>query len=131
MPVRIMVVEDDLNLALLLQYNLEAAGYDVEHIERGDSAEQRIAECAPDLLFLDWMLPGISGIELCRRIRKHPGTSNLPIIMLTARTDKADRDFAAWVGATHLMTKPFRLSEVLARARDLLTSRRADVQVST
>ena len=117
MPVRIMIVEDDLTLALLLQYNLEAAGYEVEHIERGDAAERRINECMPDLVLLDWMLTGLSGLELCRRLRKNEATRALPIIMVTARTDKADREFAVHVGADDFMTKPFRVGEVLERIK--------------
>ena len=122
MPARIMIVEDDLHIALLLQYNLEAAGYEVEHVERGDWAETRIDENAPDLLLLDWMLPGLSGIELCRRIRKRVTFRGLPIIILTARTDNSDREFAARMGANEVVTKPFAMSEVLARASYLLTT---------
>ena len=120
MPARIMIVEDDIYLALLLQYNLEAAGYEVEHVARGDVAERRIGECAPDLLLIEWRLPGLSGIELCRRIRKRVATSGLPIFMLTGRTERADRELAKRVGANEFMTKPFSVGEVLARARSLL-----------
>lgn len=116
MPSRIMVVEDDLHIALLLQYNLEAAGYVVDHVDNGDDVEGRIAACVPDLVLLDWRLPGISGIELCRRIRRHASADRLPIVMLTARTDKADRDYATRVGANDFLTKPFQVSEVLATA---------------
>ena len=123
MPQRIMIVEDDLNLALLLQYNLEAAGFEVEHVERGDAVERRIGEQVPDLVLLDWMLPGISGIELCRRIRRRSATRVLPIMMLTARTATADREFAARMGADEFVTKPFLVSDVLARARLLLAPR--------
>jgi two-component system, OmpR family, phosphate regulon response regulator PhoB len=122
MPARIMIVEDDYHLALLLQYNLEAAGFEVEHVESGDDAERRIAEKIPDLVLVDWMLPGISGIELCRRIRRQASTRALPIMMLTARTGTDDREFAVNMGATAFMSKPFSLSEVLARARRLLAS---------
>ena len=122
MPTRVMIVEDDLHIALLLQYNLEAAGFDVAHVDRGDAAESSINERVPDLLLLDWVLPGVSGIELCRRIRKQPATSLLPIIMLTARTERADREFATRMGANEFMTKPFAVGEVLARIRSLLAS---------
>jgi two-component system phosphate regulon response regulator PhoB len=125
MPVRIMIVEDDLNLALLLQYNLEAAGYEVEHFERGDTAEQRIGESRPDLVLLDWMLPGLSGIELCRRLRREAATCKLPIIMLTARTDRTDRELAARTGADIFLIKPFSICEVLACARHKLEVCRA------
>lgn len=120
MPARIMIVMDDLNLALLLQYNLEAAGFVVEHIARGDAAQQRIGEHPPDLVMLDWLLPGISGLELCRWIRTQAETRLLPIIMLTARTGSADREFAAKMGASEFLPEPFALSDVLVRARRLL-----------
>lgn len=131
MPVRIMIVEDDLTLALLLQYNLEAAGYEVEHHERGDAAERRIAACKPDLVLLDWVLPGLSGVELCRRIRRDEATRELPIIMLTARTDRADREFAVRVGASDFLAKPFSISEVLARARLQLEGQRDAPHLAT
>ena len=120
MPTRILVVEDDQNIAMLLQYNLEAAGYVVEHIARGDDAEQLIDQSTPDLIVLDWLLPGTSGIELCRRIRSKLRFDKLPIIMMTARTDRADRDFAMKLGAGDFLTKPFALSDLLARAQFLL-----------
>lgn len=131
MPARIMIVEDDLNLAILLQYNLEAAGYEVEHIARGDAVERRIGEKSPDLVLLDWMLPGVSGIELCRRIRKQAATRILPIIMLTARTDTADRDYAESLGTNEFMTKPFSVSDLLARADKLLARRPCEAHANT
>jgi two-component system phosphate regulon response regulator PhoB len=85
MKARILIVEDEEALALLLRYNLEAEGYEVETVARGDDADLRLKERLPDLLILDWMLPGLSGIELCRRLRARPDSKNLPIIMLTAR----------------------------------------------
>jgi two-component system phosphate regulon response regulator PhoB len=82
---RILIVEDEEALTLLLRYNLEAAGYDIESVARGDDADLRLREAIPDLVILDWMLPGVSGIELCRRLRSRPETRQLPIVMLTAR----------------------------------------------
>jgi two-component system phosphate regulon response regulator PhoB len=76
---RILVVEDESDLALLLAYNLEAEGYAAECVERGDEAELRLAENPPDLLILDWMLPGVSGLEICRRLRAREGTRTLAI----------------------------------------------------
>lgn len=128
MPVRIMIIEDDLNLAMLLQYNFEAAGYEVDHVDRGDVAETRIAESMPDLVLLDWILPGLSGLELCRRLRKNAATRGLPIIMVTARTDRADHEFAARVGASDFMTKPFSIGEVLARTRQQLAIQPRELQ---
>ena len=93
----VMVVEDEEALSSLLQYNLESEGYSVEVYDRGDTAEVRLREIVPDLLLLDWMLPGLSGIELCRRLRLRSETESLPIIMLTARID--DMDVAGKSGA--------------------------------
>jgi two-component system phosphate regulon response regulator PhoB len=126
MATRILIVEDDHDIALLLRYNLESAGFIVDHTSCGDDAEQLIDEVMPDLVLLDWLLPGTSGIELCRRIRSNLRFDKLPIIMMTARTDRADREFAMRLGADDFLTKPFYLSDVLARAR-LLTGRMASV----
>ena len=88
---KVMVVEDEEPLCVLLRYNLEAEGYKVEVVTRGDEAEIRLQESLPDLLVLDWMVPGVSGIELCRRLRMRAETERLPIIMLTARGEESDR----------------------------------------
>lgn len=120
MPARVLIVEDDLPFALLLQYNLKAAGYEVEHLGHGDEAESRLAEQTPQLLVLDWIVPGTSGIELCRRIRKYLPKERLPILMLTARTERADQEFATRLGANDYMTKPFKVGEFLKRVRALL-----------
>ena len=85
MSARILIVEDEEPLTMLLRYNLEAEGYEVESAARGDEADTKLKENIPDLVVLDWMLPGLSGIELCRRLRARPETRQLPIIMLTAR----------------------------------------------
>ncbi|MDP2412031.1 MAG: response regulator, partial [Pseudolabrys sp.] len=91
MPARIMVVEDEEPLAVILRYNLEAEGHDVQIVARGDDADTRLKESTPDLVVLDWMLPGLSGIELCRRLRARPETRQLPIIMLTARGEESEK----------------------------------------
>src|SRR6187549_1338695 len=91
MSARILIIEDEEPLTLLLRYNLEAEGYDVDTSARGDDAEIKLKETPPDLLVLDWMLPGMSGIELCRRLRARPDTERLPIIMLTARGEESER----------------------------------------
>ncbi len=91
MAPRITVVEDEEALSILLRYNLEAEGYVVDTIARGDEADLRLKEQVPDLLLLDWMLPGLSGVELCRRLRARPETGRLPIIMLTARGEESER----------------------------------------
>jgi two-component system phosphate regulon response regulator PhoB len=108
----------------LLRYNLEAAGYVVDAVAEGDEAELRIAEDRPDLILLDWMVPGVSGIELCRRIRARKATGRLPIIMLTARGEEADRVRGLATGADDYIVKPFSVPELLARVTALL--RRAD-----
>src|SRR3974390_2815257 len=94
MSARILVVEDEEALTTLLRYNLDAEGYDVETVARGDDADTRLKERVPDLIVLDWMLPGLSGIELCRRLRARPATKQLPIIMLDARGRGAGRPIA-------------------------------------
>ena len=91
MNARILIVEDEEPLTMLLRYNLEAEGYEVETSARGDEADTRLKESTPDLVVLDWMLPGISGIELCRRLRSREATRSLPIIMLTARGEEQER----------------------------------------
>lgn len=117
---RILVVEDEPAIAALLAYNLEAEGYAVACVERGDDAELTLAEAPPDLLLLDWMLPGVSGLELCRRLRARPATKDMPIIMLTARGEEAERVRGLSVGADDYVVKPFSVPELLARVRALL-----------
>ncbi|WP_349371872.1 phosphate regulon transcriptional regulator PhoB [Salinarimonas sp.] len=120
MTTRILVVEDEEPLTLLLRYNLEAEGYKVDTVARGDEAELRLREQAPDLVLLDWMLPGLSGIELCRRIRARAETERLPVIMLTARGEEGDRVRGLATGADDYIVKPFSVPELLARVRALL-----------
>src|SRR5215217_3015048 len=122
--VRILVVEDEDSLTTLLRYNLEKAGYAVETVARGDEAELRIAEESPDLVLLDWMVPGVSGVELCRRMRARRDSVRLPIIMLTARGEEADRVRGLATGADDYIVKPFSVPELLARVAALL--RRVD-----
>jgi len=124
---KIMVVEDEEPLCVLLRYNLEAEGYQVEVITRGDEAELRLQENVPDLLVLDWMIPAVSGIELCRRLRMRPETERLPIIMLTARGEESDRVRGLSTGADDYLVKPFSTPEFIARIRALL--RRAKPEV--
>ncbi|HHZ10717.1 MAG TPA: phosphate regulon transcriptional regulatory protein PhoB [Rhizobiales bacterium] len=124
---KIMVVEDEEPLCVLLRYNLEAEGYQVEIVTRGDEAELRLQENVPDLLVLDWMVPAVSGIELCRRLRMRPETERLPIIMLTARGEESDRVRGLSTGADDYLVKPFSTPEFIARVRALL--RRAKPEV--
>src|SRR6187397_2079689 len=120
MSARILIIEDEEPLTLLLRYNLEAEGYEVDTTARGDEAEIKLKESTPDLLVLDWMLPGMSGIELCRRLRARPDTERLPIIMLTARGEESERVRGLATGADDYIVKPFSVPELLARIRALL-----------
>ena len=123
---RILVVEDEADLALLLTYNLEAEGYLAESVERGDEAELRLVETPPDLVILDWMLPGVSGLEICRRLRARETTRTLPVIMLTARGEEAERVRGLSVGADDYVVKPFSVPELMARVRALLRRSRPE-----
>ena len=123
---RILVVEDEADLALLLSYNLEAEGYAAETVERGDEAELRLVESPPDLVILDWMLPGVSGLEICRRLRAREATRTLPVIMLTARGEEAERVRGLSVGADDYVVKPFSVPELMARVRALLRRSRPE-----
>src|SRR5215813_5848626 len=120
MGANILIVEDEEPLTTLLRYNLEAEGYDVDAVARGDEAATRLRETAPDLIVLDWMLPGRSGIELCRRLRARPQTQSLPIIMLTARGEESERVRGLATGADDYIVKPFSVPELSARVRALL-----------
>ncbi len=117
---RILIVEDEEPLTLLLRYNLEAEGYAVDSAARGDDAEIMLREQVPDLVILDWMLPGLSGIELCRRLRLRPETQGLPVILLTARGEESERVRGLATGADDYVVKPFSVPELLARVRALL-----------
>src|SRR5437868_8858860 len=120
MKANILIVEDEEALALLLRYNLEAEGYGVETVARGDEADLLLKEHSPDLVILDWMLPGLSGIELCRRLRARAETKRLPIIMLTARGEETERVRGLATGADDYIVKPFSVPELSARVRALL-----------
>jgi len=116
----ILVMEDEDALATLLQYNLEKEGYDVAVASDGEEGMLQVEERTPDLILLDWMLPKLSGIEVCRRIRGRAETRNLPIIMLTARGEETDRVRGLDTGADDYMTKPFSMTELTARIRAVL-----------
>ncbi len=116
----ILVVEDEVPLLTLLRYNLEKQGFRVEEAADGQEALVRVAESKPDLVLLDWMLPAISGIEVCRQLRRKPGTRDLPIIMVTARTEEGDAVRALDTGADDYISKPFAMDGLMARIRALL-----------
>ena len=120
MSARITVVEDEEALGALLDYNLTQEGYQVRLCADGDEALMSLDEEAPDLMILDWMLPGVSGIEICRRARGRAEMRDLPIIMLTARGEEEDRIRGLDTGADDYLTKPFSMTELLARVRAVL-----------
>jgi len=117
---KILIVEDEEALATLLEYNLGKEGFDAALAGDGEEAMLKIVEEAPDLVILDWMLPKVSGIEVCRRLRARPETRNLPIIMLTARSEESDRIRGLETGADDYLTKPFSTNELIARVRAVL-----------
>ena len=116
----VLIVEDEASLVELLSYNLVAAGFSVRSVMTGTEAELILAEERFDLLLLDWMLPGVTRMELCRRLRQRPETKSLPILMLTARGEEADRVRGLSTGADDYVVKPFSVGEVIARVKALL-----------
>lgn len=114
------VVEDEAALVELLRYNFEKEGFRVSTATDGEAALVTIAESKPDLVILDWMLPHVSGLEVCRQLRRRSETRDLPIIMLTARGEEADRVRGLEVGADDYVAKPFSPSELIARVRAVL-----------
>jgi two-component system phosphate regulon response regulator PhoB len=117
---RLLVVEDDRPIAELLKHHFTSAGYTVTTTPDGDEALILIDEVKPDLVLLDWMIEGTSGIEVCRRLRRSSHTARLPIIMLTARGDEEDRVRGLETGADDFVAKPFSPKELVARANALL-----------
>jgi two-component system phosphate regulon response regulator PhoB len=120
MSAKVLIVEDEEPLAELLVYNLEAEGFIVLQAGSAEEAEILVAEEEPDLAILDWMLPQVSGIELCRRFRSRPETRTMPILMLTARGEESDRIRGLSTGADDYVVKPFSLPELLARVKAIL-----------
>ncbi|MDJ0919663.1 MAG: phosphate regulon transcriptional regulator PhoB [Henriciella sp.] len=116
----IVIAEDEASVSELLRYNLEAHGYETATATDGDEAMLLLDERTPDLMLLDWMLPKVSGIEICRRVRSRQETANLPIIMLTAKTEEADRIRGLETGADDYVTKPFSTNELVARVKAVL-----------
>jgi two-component system phosphate regulon response regulator PhoB len=120
MKPNILVVEDEDALATLLRYNLEKEGFDPVIAGDGEEAMMAVDERMPDAVVLDWMLPKISGVEVCRRLRNRRETRNIPIIMLTARGEEADRIRGLETGADDYIVKPFSMAELVARIRAVL-----------
>ncbi len=117
---RVLLVEDEPAQREVLAYNLEAEGFSVARAETGDEAMLLLDEEAPDIIVLDWMLPGVSGIEICRRVKSRPETRSIPVIMLSARSEEVDRVRGLETGADDYMVKPYSVMELMARVRTQL-----------
>ncbi len=120
MTASILVIEDEEPIQILLRYNLESEGYRVRASGQGEDTMFLIGEERPDLIVLDWMLPGISGIEVCKLVRANPGTRDIPIIMLTARSEETEKVRGLTTGADDYLVKPFSVPELLARIKTIL-----------
>jgi len=127
MKPKILLVEDDANLVELVTYNLDKEGFDVIRTGDGEEALVLAEEEKPDLVILDWMIANLSGIEVCRRLRRQPNTAAMPIIMLTARAEEADRIRGLETGADDYIAKPFSPRELIARVRGVLRRLRPSI----
>lgn len=127
----VLIVEDEASLVTLLKYNLERAGYDVAEARDGDVALHSVDERLPDLILLDWMLPSVSGLEVCRQLRRKSATRAVPVIMLTARGEEADRVRGLDSGADDYVTKPFSPAELVARVRAVMRRTRPGADSET
>ena len=120
MTASILIIEDEEPIQILLRYNLESEGYRVRASAQGEDTMFLIGEERPDLIVLDWMLPGISGIEVCKMVRAKPEARDIPIIMLTARSEEAEKVRGLATGADDYLVKPFSVPELLARIKTIL-----------
>jgi two-component system alkaline phosphatase synthesis response regulator PhoP len=120
MSKKILIVEDERDVVKLLRYNLEKEGFRVATVADGSLALAEMRREEPDLVILDLMLPGMDGLEVCRQVRRHDKYSSVPILMLTARSEEADRVVGLELGADDYVTKPFSMRELVARVRALL-----------
>ncbi|MGB0960781.1 MAG: phosphate regulon transcriptional regulator PhoB [Halocynthiibacter sp.] len=116
----ILIVEDEPAQLEVLVYNFEAEGYEVFRAENGDDALILVEEVKPDLVLLDWMLPGVSGIEICRQLKSRPDTRGIPVLMMSARTEEVDRVRGLETGADDYVVKPYSVKELVMRARNQL-----------
>ena len=127
----ILIIEDEVAQAQILQYNLEAEGYSVRHAPHAEEGLLLVAEERPDLILLDWMLPDMAGIEVCRQIKSNPDTKSIPVIMLTARGTEDDKVRGLGVGADDYVVKPHSIKELIARIKaNLRKSGQSDVEFS-
>jgi two-component system, OmpR family, phosphate regulon response regulator PhoB len=131
MGASILIVEDEPAIHLLLEYNLKAEGYRTRVVETGEEVHVAISEEMPDLVVLDWMLPGLSGIDVCKLLRAREETKSLPIIMLTARGEETERVRGLATGADDYIVKPFSVPEAMARIRSLLRRSKPDTIAET
>jgi two-component system phosphate regulon response regulator PhoB len=120
MTASILIVEDEEPIQILVTYNLQAEGFRVRATANGEDVAHLVNEERPDLIVLDWMLPGISGIEVCRLLRSRPETRDIPVIMLTARGEENERVRGLATGADDYIVKPFSVPELLARIKTIL-----------
>mgnify|MGYP001366706661 CR=1 FL=1 len=120
MKTKVLIIDDEQTLITMIRYNLEKEGFDVFEASNGEEAFIVAEETLPDVIVLDWMLPRVSGIEVCRRFRRKSATREIPILMLTARGEESDKVRGLEVGADDYMTKPFSLAEMIARINALL-----------
>ncbi len=116
----VLVVEDEPAQRDVLSYNLEAEGFEVVSTDDGEEALLLVAEIVPDIIVLDWMLPGISGIEICRRLKTRTETAGIPVLMLSARSEEVDRVRGLETGADDYVVKPYSVMELMARVRNQL-----------
>jgi two-component system phosphate regulon response regulator PhoB len=128
---RVLVVEDEAPLVAMLRYNLEKEGFAVDEASNGEEALAKIAEQRPDAVLLDWMLPLVSGIEVCRQLRRAPATRGIPVIMLTARGEEGDRVRGLDSGADDYVVKPFSPTELVARLRAVMRRARPSATAET
>lgn len=117
---KVLIVEDEESISTLLDYNLSREEFETRIAVDGEDALLKTQEFHPDIIILDWMLPKVSGIEVCRRLRQNPDTRNLPVIMLTARSEESDRIRGLETGADDYLTKPFSTAELIARVKAVL-----------
>jgi len=127
MPKKILIAEDDHDLVKLLKYNLEKEGFKTAHTSDGSLVLAEIRRDEPDLVILDLMMPGMDGLEICRQIRRHEKYATLSVLMLTARSEEADRVVGLEIGADDYVTKPFSMRELIARVRAVLRRHESDL----
>ena len=125
MQATVLLVEDDMAQREMLSYNLEAAGYNVVTSDTGEDALILVDENDPDLIILDWMMPRLSGLETCRRLKSRPKTRNIPVLMLSARSEEVDRVRGLDTGADDYVVKPYAVAELMARVKAHLRRMRA------